>query len=87
MEHTNEISFYSKDKAQMLGIAPVTLRKWSLEMEKWGWTFSKDAHDRRAYTQLDYVALRSLRDILRDRRDSRPQHLLMVMYLCLVITV
>lgn len=67
---TSEIAFYSKDTAEMLGIAPVTLRKWSAELEKQGWAFSKDAHDRRAYTQQDLVALRYLRDILRDRRES-----------------
>lgn len=65
-----EIAFYSKDTAEMLSISPVTLRKWSQELEKHGWTFSKDGHDRRAYTQSDLVALRYLRDIMRDRRET-----------------
>lgn len=70
MNQSSEMAFYAKDTAEMLGIAPVTLRKWSAELEKCGWTFFKDAHDRRAYSQQDLIALRYLRDILRDRRES-----------------
>ncbi|WP_134687549.1 DUF3967 domain-containing protein [Brevibacillus migulae] len=65
-----EVTFWGKHVAETLGIAPVTLRKWSAELEKQGWEFSKDEQQRRAYTQQDYVALRYLHDLMRDKRTS-----------------
>ncbi|MEB8615818.1 hypothetical protein P4G83_28710 [Bacillus cereus] len=66
----SEMALWSKDIAETFGIAPVTLRKWSSELEKQGWTFMKDEQQRRAYTQRDYVALRYLRDLMKDKRKS-----------------
>jgi transposase-like protein len=67
--HT-ESAYWSSEIAEILGVAPVTLRKWSQELEKHGWRFVKDAQDRRAYTDRDAIALRYLRDLMRDRRTS-----------------
>ncbi len=66
----SEVTFWGKHVAETLGIAAVTLRKWSAELEKQGWEFSRDEQQRRAYTQQDYIALRYLHDLMRDKRMS-----------------
>ncbi|QOT01481.1 DUF3967 domain-containing protein (plasmid) [Brevibacterium sp. JNUCC-42] len=68
--YETDVTFWGKHIAETLGIATVTLRKWSLELEKQGWTFHKDDQQRRSYTQSDYVALRYLHDLMKDKRRS-----------------
>lgn len=51
-------TWWSKDLAEHLGIGNSTLRKWSSELEKAGYIFLRDEHNRRAYVEHDAIALR-----------------------------
>lgn len=55
-----------KDLAEMLGIESVTLRKYSIALEKAGYIFMRNDSDRRLYSERDVMALQQLK-ALRDR--------------------
>lgn len=62
-----ERTYWSKDIADLLGIGTSTLRKWCLQLEKDGYTFLRDEHDRRAYTEHDVIALRFFQELSKDK--------------------
>lgn len=57
-------SYWSKEVINRLDIGNSTLRKWCLALEKEGYTFIRDEHKRRAFTNHDLNALRYLKDSL-----------------------
>lgn len=62
-----EQTYWSKEIADMLGIGTSTLRKWCLLLEDKGYTFLRDEHDRRAYTEHDAIALRKIKELTEQR--------------------
>lgn len=62
--HRGEYGFFSKDVAHKLKITPSTLRRWSIEMEKAGYTFTRNDQDQRIYFQNDINCLKSLQQLL-----------------------
>lgn len=59
--------YYSpKEMADMLGLEPVTLRKYSIALEKAGYIFLRNDSDRRLYSERDAMALQHLK-ALRER--------------------
>lgn len=67
MEGNDKKPYWSKEIADMLGIGTSTLRKWCLILERNGYRFLRDEHDRRAYTEHDAIALRKLKDLTEHR--------------------
>lgn len=59
-------TWWSKDLARYLDIGESTLRKWCLELEKAGYTFLRDEHNRRTYIERDALALRQMQQLLTD---------------------
>lgn len=58
--------YYSpKEISEMLKFEPVTLRKYSIALEKAGYIFIRNENDHRLYTERDVVALQHLK-ALRD---------------------
>jgi DNA-binding transcriptional MerR regulator len=55
-----------KDLSEMLGIESVTLRKYSIALEKAGYIFLRNDNDRRLYSERDVMALQQLK-ALRER--------------------
>lgn len=63
----NEYGSFSKDTAKMLDININTLRRWSLELEKQGYTFERNEKDQRIYYKRDIIALRQLQQLIADK--------------------
>ncbi|MFD2615720.1 hypothetical protein [Paenibacillus gansuensis] len=57
-------TWWSKDLARHLDIGESTVRKWSIELEKAGYEFLRDEHNRRTYIERDAIALRQMKDYL-----------------------
>jgi transposase-like protein len=62
-----ERTYWSKEVADLLGIGSSTLRKWCIQLEERGYKFLRDAQERRAFTERDVMALRSFRELTRDK--------------------
>lgn len=60
-------TYWSSEVAQLLGISPNTLRKWSIHMENAGYRFLRDDKNNRAYRDADIMALRKLQSLLSSR--------------------
>lgn len=52
--------------AAQLGIGMSTLRKWSALLEQNGYSFLRDSRGRREYRQADTIALRKMRDCIKE---------------------
>lgn len=57
-------TYFSGEVAQLLGISPNTLRKWSLLLENAGCVFLRDDKNNRAYKDSDILTFRKLQDLL-----------------------
>lgn len=66
---TGEYGAFSKDVALHLDINKNTLRRWSLELEKHGYEFTRNEKDQRIYYQRDIVALTDFQKLL-DKTQS-----------------
>ncbi len=64
MSNAFERTYWANEVADSLGISTSALRKWSLALERAGYHFLRDEHDRRAYKESDLVALRKLKEFL-----------------------
>ena len=64
MENANEYGTLSKEVAIHLNINPNTLRRWSLELEKYEYIFERNNKDQRIYYERDIQALSELKIIL-----------------------
>ena len=59
-----QLGYFSKDVAEELGITTSTLRRWSIELEKQGYVFSRNENGQRVYYERDYKVLRELKKLL-----------------------
>lgn len=59
-----EQGYWSNEMATILDIAPVTLRKWSIALEREGYIFIRDENGRRAYRERDILPLKSMKQLL-----------------------
>ena len=62
----NTSVFRSKEVAKKIGVASVTIRKWSLKLEDKGYTFTRDEKDRRIYSERDLMAFECLSKRLKE---------------------
>jgi DNA-binding transcriptional regulator YhcF (GntR family) len=60
----SEYGSFSKEVAISLEINPNTLRRWSLELEKQGYSFSRNEKDQRIYYDRDILTLNDFRKLL-----------------------
>lgn len=60
----NEFGYFSKDVAHELEITTSTLRRWSILLEKEGYTFHKNEKEQRIYYERDFKAFRELKKLL-----------------------
>ena len=60
----NEFGYFSKDVALELEITTSTLRRWSIELEKEGYSFIRNDKDQRIYFERDFRAFRELKKLL-----------------------
>lgn len=60
----NEFGYFSKDVATDLEITTSTLRRWSIELEKEGYTFNRNEKEQRIYYERDFKAFRELKKLL-----------------------
>lgn len=59
-----ELGYFSKDVAEQLEITTSTLRRWSIELEKQGYIFSRNENGQRVYYEHDFKVLRELKKCL-----------------------
>ena len=59
-----EYGFFSKEVAIQLDINPNTLRRWSIELEKYGYDFTRNEKEQRIYYDRDLVALTDFKKML-----------------------
>ncbi|OAH57620.1 DNA-binding protein [Domibacillus aminovorans] len=64
MENAAEYGTLSKEVAIHLNINPNTLRRWSLELEKHGYTFERNSKGQRIYYERDIHSLSECKMIL-----------------------
>lgn len=64
MENTNHFGYFAKDVATELEITTSTLRRWSIELEKAGYTIERNEKEQRIYFERDFKALRELKKLL-----------------------
>lgn len=65
--HSDADRYYTpKEMSEMLSIEPVTLRKYSIALEKAGYIFIRNDSDHRLYTERDVISLQHLK-ALRER--------------------
>jgi len=62
LENTYEKTYWSREIADLLWIGTSTLRKWCLQLERDGYIFLRDEHDRRSFTEHDAIALRRFKE-------------------------
>lgn len=60
----NGFGYFSKDVAIELEITTSTLRRWSIELEKQGYSFQRNEKEQRIYYELDFKAFRELKKLL-----------------------
>ena len=60
----NEFGYFSKDVAIELDITTSTLRRWSIELEKEGYSFQRNEKDQRIYYERDFKAFRELKKLI-----------------------
>lgn len=59
-----ELGYFSKDVSEHLEITTSTLRRWSIELEKQGYVFSRNEQGQRIYYEHDFTVLRELKKCL-----------------------
>lgn len=64
METTNHFGYFAKNVALELEITTSTLRRWSIELEKVGYSFERNEKDQRIYFERDFKAFRELKKLL-----------------------
>ncbi|ARJ37750.1 DNA-binding protein [Sporosarcina ureae] len=60
----NGFGYFSKDVAIELEITTSTLGRWSIELEKQGYTFQRNKKEQRIYYERDFKAFRELKKLL-----------------------
>jgi DNA-binding transcriptional MerR regulator len=64
MENANEFGYFAKDVAFELEVTTSTLRRWSIELEKAGYSFERNEKEQRIYFERDFKAFRELKKLL-----------------------
>lgn len=64
MENTNHFGYFAKGVAFELGVTTSTLRRWSIELEKTGYSFERNEKEQRIYYERDFKAFRELKQLL-----------------------
>jgi DNA-binding transcriptional MerR regulator len=64
VENDNNFGYFAKDVASDLQITTSTLRRWSIELEKIGYTFKRNEKEQRIYFERDFKAFRELKKLL-----------------------
>lgn len=64
MDNSKSFGYFSKDVALELKITTSSLRRWSIELEKLGYTFERNEKEQRIYYDRDFKALRELKKLL-----------------------
>ncbi|MCF2132213.1 DUF3967 domain-containing protein [Strepomyces sp. STD 3.1] len=64
MSHTSEYGYFAKNVAVNLEVTTSTLRRWSIELEKAGYTFERNDKDQRIYYQHDINAFKHLKELI-----------------------
>jgi DNA-binding transcriptional MerR regulator len=64
MENANHFGYFAKDVASELEITTSTLRRWSIELEKVGYSFERNEKEQRIYYEWDFKAFRELKKLL-----------------------
>jgi len=62
----NEKAFTSKEVSTTLNIGDSTLRKWSLSLEKHGYSFIRNAQNNRLFVEKDLVVLRHFQKLVQE---------------------
>ncbi|WP_324618526.1 DNA-binding protein [Bacillus subtilis] len=63
-ENGDQFGYFAKDVAISLNVTPSTLRRWSLELEKHGYSFERNDKEQRIYFERDFKAFRELQKLL-----------------------
>ena len=66
----NNHAFWTGEVAKALGVSTDTIRVWALKLESLGIIFTRDQHDRRAFTHDDVVMFRYLQSLLEGRKTG-----------------
>ncbi|MFE0507862.1 MerR family transcriptional regulator [Peribacillus butanolivorans] len=64
MVNSKSFGYFSKDVALELKITTSSLRRWSIDLEKLGYTFERNEKEQRIYYERDFKALRELKKLL-----------------------
>jgi DNA-binding transcriptional MerR regulator len=64
MENTSNFGYFAKDVASELEITTSTLRRWSIELEKAGYSFERNEKEQRIYYERDFKAFREMKKLL-----------------------
>lgn len=64
MKNAPSFGYFAKDVAAELNITTSTLRRWSIELEKQGYYFTRNEKEQRIYYERDFQALRELKKLL-----------------------
>lgn len=60
-------AYWANDIAELLDVSTSSLRKWSIDLEKGGYRFYRDEHNRRAYMEKDIMPLKKLKEFLKNK--------------------
>lgn len=60
----DSFGYFAKDVASDLEITTSTLRRWSIELEKEGYSFERNEKEQRIYYERDFKAFRELKKLL-----------------------
>jgi DNA-binding transcriptional MerR regulator len=58
-----ERAYWNNEVAERLGMGKSTLRRWCLELEKQGYTFTKGEQDSRAFLEQDVLLLKKIKKL------------------------
>ena len=58
-----EKAYWNNEVAERLGMGKSTLRRWCLELEKQGYTFTKGEQDSRAFLEQDVLILEKIKKL------------------------
>ncbi|MFP7176855.1 DNA-binding protein [Priestia filamentosa] len=64
MSNTSKYGYFAKNVAINLEVTTSTLRRWSIELEKAGYTFERNDKDQRIYYQHDINAFKRLKKLI-----------------------
>jgi DNA-binding transcriptional MerR regulator len=64
MDTLNQFGYFAKDVSLQLDMNPSTLRRWCIELEKAGYTFTRNEHNQRIFYERDFNAFRKLKELL-----------------------